>query len=75
VLARSAALALITEWVQTHNTIRLHSALQDLTQSNYSRKEPATLLATLRTQLRQACLRCRDAWEAYYAAAAHPPPE
>jgi len=67
-----AALALITEWVQTYNTLRLHSALQYLTPWDYYRGDPTTRLATRRTQLQQARQRRREAWEAYYAAAATP---
>jgi transposase InsO family protein len=65
-----AARALITEWVQTYNTVRLHSALQYLTPWDYYRGDPAPRLATRRTRLQEARLRRREAWEAYYAAAA-----
>lgn len=67
-----AALALITEWVQTSNTVRLHSALQYLTPGDYYRGDPAHRLTTRRTQLQQARLRRRETWEAYYATAATP---
>ena len=67
-----AALALIAEWVQTYNTVRLHSALQYLTPWDYYRGDPGVRLSTRRTQLSQARTRRREAWEAYYTAAATP---
>jgi len=67
-----AAYALITEWVQTYNTVRLHSALHYLTPWEYYRGDPENRLATRRSQLQEARTRRREAWEAYYAAAATP---
>ena len=66
-----AALALITDWVQTYNTIRLHSALQYLTPWDYYRGDPVARITERRTKLQTARTRRREAWEAYYAAA-HP---
>lgn len=66
-----AALALITEWVQTYNTVRLHSALQYLTPWDYYRGDPVMRITHRRTKLQTARTRRREAWEAYHAAA-HP---
>ncbi len=63
-----AALALIAEWVQTYNTVRLHSALQYLTPWDYYRGDPAQRLTVRRIQLQQARIRRREAWAANYAA-------
>ena len=66
-----AALALITEWVQTYNTVRLHSALQYLTPWDYYRGDPGARVTDRRNKLQAARTRRREAWEAY-TAAAHP---
>ena len=66
-----AAAALITDWVQTYNTLRLHSALQYLTPWDYYRGNPLTRITERRNKLQTARTRRREAWEAYYAAA-HP---
>jgi Integrase core domain len=63
--------ALIAAWVQTYNTVRLHSALQYLTPWDYYRGDPTARLADRRTKLQAARPRRREAWEACYAAA-HP---
>lgn len=66
-----AAGALITDWVQTYNTLRLHSALQYLTPWDYYRGDPMARITERRQKLQAARTRRREAWEAYYAAA-HP---
>jgi transposase InsO family protein len=67
----TAALALITDWVQRYNTLRLHSALQYLTPWDYYRGDPVARITERRHRLQTARTRRREAWEAYYAAA-HP---
>ncbi len=66
-----AAVALITEWVQTYNTVRLHSALQYLTPWDYYRGDPARRITERKQKLQTARTRRREAWEAYYTAG-HP---
>ena len=66
-----AALVLITEWVQTYNTVRLHSALQYLTPWDCYRGDPVARITDRRSKLPAARTRRREAWEVYYAAA-HP---
>jgi transposase InsO family protein len=67
----SAAYALIAEWVQTYNSLRLHSALQYLTPWDYYRGNPVTRITERRNKLQAARTRRREAWAAYHAAA-HP---
>ncbi len=64
-----AALALISEWVQTSNTIRLHSALAALTLWAYYHGDPTQRRTTRRPQLPQARLPRREAWEVHAATA------
>jgi hypothetical protein len=58
-------------WVQTYNTVRLHSALQYLTPWDDYQGDPMARITDRRTKLQTARSRRREAWEAYYAAA-HP---
>ncbi len=66
-----AARTLISDWVATYNTVRLHSALQYLTPWDYYRGDPAARMTDRRNKLHAARIRRREAWEAYYAAT-HP---
>lgn len=64
-----AAKALIARWVETYNTVRLHSAMGYLPSAAYYCGDPAACFTARRKKLQAARARRQDAWDAYYAAA------
>lgn len=64
-----AAQALIARWVETYNTVRLHSALGYVPPLTYYRGDPEACFSERRQKLQTARSRRQDAWDAYYAAA------